>query len=79
MAGYHPSNLLNPKMSNQTRSRLSRDGVESSRKYCKSCPVRLSQSQNKSKACKSLNLQAFLFLYYVKSLQFALTISEQFS
>ena len=30
-------------------------------------PVRQSQSQNKSKACKSLNLQAFLF--FPKSLR----------
>ena len=42
-------------------------------------PVRKSQFQNKLKACKSLILQAFLFLYFVKSLQFAPKISEQFS
>jgi hypothetical protein len=39
-------------------------------------PVRLSQSQNKLKACKSLILQAFLFLYLSKLLQFSTKTSQ---
>jgi len=42
-------------------------------------PVRISQFQNKLKACKSLILQAFLFLYLPKLLQFSPKTSEWFS
>lgn len=41
-------------------------------------PVCMSQSQNKSNACKSLNLPAF-DLYVVKSQQIAPKPSERFS